>query len=99
MTRRRIPLAGRASWYWSAAALVVSVGIAASGVWIASMAQDVRGLFVALEQNQRAQDDLLAEYSRLLIERGTLASYQNVDRVAERALAMHFPETVERVNP
>ena len=86
-------------WYWPVAAFVVFVGIGGSGVWIASMAQDVRGLFVGLEQNQRRQDELLAEYSRLLIERGTLASYQNIDQLAERALAMHFPEAVERVAP
>jgi cell division protein FtsL len=84
---------------WFAAAVVVYVSVALSGVWIASLGQDVRGLFVALEQNQRAQDALLAQYSRLLIERGTLSSYQNVDQVAEQQLTMRFPELVERVAP
>jgi cell division protein FtsL len=68
-------------------------------VWIAATAQNVRGLFVALQHNQAQQDALLAEYSRLLIERGTLSSYQNVDQIAERQLAMRFPEKVERVSP
>ena len=81
------------------ATCVVYVAIALTGVWIASLGQDVRGLFVALERNQQQQDALLAEYSRLLLERGTLASYQNVDQVAERRLAMRFPEQVERVSP
>jgi cell division protein FtsL len=84
---------------WVVATCVVYVAIALTGVWIASLGQDVRGLFVALERNQQQQDALLAEYSRLLLERGTLASYQNVDQIAERRLAMRFPEQVERVSP
>ena len=84
---------------WVLATCVVYAAIALTGVWIASLGQDVRGLFVALERNQQQQDALLAEYSRLLLERGTLASYQNVDQVAERRLAMRFPEQVERVSP
>jgi cell division protein FtsL len=80
---RRTVLAGRRpTWHWLVGAGVVYVSVALSGVWIASLGQDVRGLFVAIEQNQQTQDALLAEYSRLLIERGTLSSYQNVERVA-----------------
>jgi cell division protein FtsL len=98
MTRSRAVLRPRRpAWHWLFGGAVVYVGVALSGVWIASLGQDVRGLFVAIEQNQRTQDALLAEYSRLLIERGTLSSYQNVDQVAERQLAMRFPELVERV--
>ena len=84
---------------WLAAAGVIYVGVALTGVWIASLGHDVRGLFVAIEQNQQDQDAMLAQYSRLLIERGTLASYQNVDELAERQLAMRFPELIERVAP
>jgi cell division protein FtsL len=54
---------------------------------------------MALEANQQAQDRALAQYSRFLIERGTLSSYQNVDQIAERQLAMRFPDLVERVAP
>jgi cell division protein FtsL len=99
MTRKRATAGRRPAWQWLAAAGAIYVGIAASGVWIAATAQNVRGLFVALQHNQAQQDALLAEYSRLLIERGTLSSYQNVDQIAERQLAMRFPETVERVSP
>jgi len=87
----------RVTWHWVLAAGVLYAAIAASGVGIAATAQNVRGLFVALEHNQDEQDALLDEYSRLLIERGTVSSYQNVDQVAERQLAMRFPETVQRV--
>jgi cell division protein FtsL len=87
-----------ANWRWLAGAILVYVSVAASGVSIAAIAQDVRGLFIALEHNQNEQDALLAEYSRLLIERSTVSSYQNVDELAERQLAMRFPETIERVS-
>ena len=99
MTRRLKSMLRRPTLHWLAAAALTYVGIAISGVLIASMASDVRARFVALEQNQRAQDDLLAQYSRLLIERATLSSYRNVDEVAARQLAMRFPEIVERVSP
>ena len=100
MTRRRTKRGHSApEWHWLAGAAVVYVGVALSGVWIASLGQDVRGLFVAIERNQQTQDALLDQYSRLLIERGTLASYQNVDQLAEAQLAMRFPEVVERVAP
>ena len=98
MTTRRRGVARR-SELWLAAVGAIFFGIAITGISIASFAQDVRSRFVALETNQRAQDALLAEYSRLLIERGTLSSYQNVDQVAARQLAMRFPELVERVAP
>lgn len=99
MTRRRAAAQTRPIWQWFAVAGAIYAGIAASGVCVAAVAQDVRGLFVALAKNQTRQDELLAQYSRLLIERGTLSSYQNVDQAAERQLAMRFPETVERVSP
>ncbi len=99
MTRRRAVVQARPTWQWIVAAGAIYIGIAASGVCVAAVAQEVRGLFVALAKNQNRQDELLAQYSRLLIERGTLSSYQNVDQAAERQLAMRFPETVERVTP
>ena len=102
VTRRRTNAAAvdrQHAVLWLIAAVVVYSAVALSGVWIASLGQDVRGLFVALEQNQQTQDALLAQYSRLLIERSTLSSYQNVDQVAEQQLTMRFPEIVERVTP
>ena len=98
MTRRRSTSQTRPAWKWLAVAGAIYGGIAASGVSVAAVAQDVRGLFVTLAKNQSRQDELLAQYSRLLIERSTLSSYQNVDQAAERQLAMRFPETVERVS-
>lgn len=71
--------------------------VVASGIQVALVSQDVRRLHGALEDAQKAQDEHLAEYTRLLLERGALSAYQNVERLAERELAMQFPENVERI--
>ena len=94
MTRRRAAVPTRPSWQWLAAACAIYIGIAASGVCVAAVAQDVRGLFVALE-NQNRQDELLAQYSRLLIERGTLSSKTSIWQPS----GSWRSETVERVSP
>lgn len=78
------------------AALIIAV---ASGIQVAEQAHQVRKLQGELEVMQRTQDELLAEYSRLLLERSTLAAYQNVERLAEQELGMRFPDTVERLEP
>jgi len=84
---------------WLIAGIVVYVAVAASGVGVASLSQQVRALFIDIERSQEQQDELLSEYSRLLLERSTLASYQNVDQLAEDRLSMRFPELVEPIGP
>ena len=84
---------------WLVVGIGVYVGLAVTGLLIAWSSQSVRRLHVEIEANQSAQDAMLAEYSRLLIERSMVGSFQNVDQVAERQLSMTFPESVERVKP
>ncbi len=93
--QRRRPRSPGPRWLLVGTALYL--GIAATGVLVARSSQEMRTLYLALEQNQGARDDLLAQYSRLLLERSTFSSYQNVDEIAERTLNMRFPEQVERV--
>lgn len=73
--------------------------VVASGIQVARVSHEVRRLHGALESAQRSQDEHLADYSRLLLERSALASYQNVEHLAETELAMQFPDHVERVAP
>ena len=68
--------------------------VAASGVQVASKSHEMRRAYTQLSEEQARRDALLEEYSRLLLERGTLSSYRNVDRIASEALSMHFPEEV-----
>ena len=76
---------------------VLLLAVVASGVQVAYISQEVRRLHVVREKAQHEQDQHLAEYSRLLIERGALSAYVNVERVARDELAMSFPEEVERI--
>ena len=73
---------------------VIFAAAAASGVQVASKSHEMRGAYTRLSEEQGRRDVLLEEYSRLLLERGTLWSYRNVDRIANDALSMHFPEEV-----
>jgi cell division protein FtsL len=83
------------SWFFFG--VLALLGVAASGIQVIGVTDDRRGLFHELTSNQEIQDSLLQEYSRLLLERGTLLSYQNVDRIAQRRLNMRFPEQVTSV--
>ena len=67
------------------------------GVQIAQQSQEMRSVYTQLQQDQLAKDALLAERSRLLIERGALQSYNSVERLAKEKLSMQFPETINRV--
>jgi cell division protein FtsL len=51
-----------------------------------------------MDELQSNQDVLLANYSRLLLERSTLASMQTVEAVATTELQMFFPETIVQVS-
>lgn len=82
-------------YLWLGVLLLAVVG---SGLQVVFATQEVRLLHGELQAAQRAQDEYLAEYSRLLLERSALSAYQNVERLAETELAMQFPETVERLH-
>ena len=77
--------------------LSVLVAAVSSGVMLVRSANTMRELHIELDAAQRAQDNELADYSRLLLERAAIAAYQNVERVARTELEMHFPVNVERV--
>ena len=79
-------------------ASAVYLGIAVTGLYVAAGSQDMRVLFQQMSDNQKTRDSLLAEHSRLLLERGTHSTYQNIDRVAEVQLNMKFPEHPMQVN-
>ncbi len=67
------------------------------GVQISSQSQRMRALYSELQKDQVIQDALLAQHSRLLIERGALSSYHGAERLASEKLGMRFPETITRV--
>ena len=78
-------------------ALAALVGSMFTGISIVDKSNERRALFIKLTDNQNEQDQLLEERTRLLIERGALSAYQNVDRIAIDELKMRFPEGAEQV--
>ena len=77
--------------------LILLLLVTGSGIHVAVVSHEVRELHGELETAQKTQDRYLSEYSRLLLERSALAAYQNVERLAEVELAMHFPKDVEQL--
>ncbi len=82
---------------WLAVGVVAWLGVAVTGVESARQSGVMRDLFQRLSANQQTQDGLLAEYRLLLLERATLVTYRNVERIAVEELGMGFPEQVHRV--
>ena len=78
-------------------ATALYLGIAVTGLYVAAGSQEMRALFQQMSDNQKYRDSLLAEHSRLLLERATYSTYQNIDRIAEERLHMKFPERPELV--
>ena len=79
------------------AALFLAAVVSALQVVMAT--HQLRETHGKLEETRNYQDLLLAEHSRLLIERGALAAYHHVERVAAAELNMQFPDDVERILP
>ncbi len=69
-----------------------------SGLIVVDRAHRVRSLHAQLQEIRVQQDTLLAERSRLLLERGALAAYQQVESDAEQRLAMRFPGQIESLH-
>ena len=82
---------------WMLVGIVAWLSVAVTGVQSARQSGEMRDLFQRLSTNQQTQDGLLAEYRLLLLERATLAAYQNVERIAAEELDMGFPQEVRQV--
>ncbi|XOV84312.1 MAG: cell division protein FtsL [bacterium] len=82
---------------WSALFAVLLGLIVYSGLKTVAAAHEMRGLYGSLTDVQREQDRLLEEHSRLMLERGTLGSMQNIEVVAQTQLGMEFPEQVGEI--
>ena len=79
--------------------VVLFLATVVSGLQVVMATHQVREIHGRLEETRNHQDLLLAEHSRLLLERGALAAYHHVERVAAAELNMRFPDDVERILP
>ena len=75
------------------------VAAVASALQVVMATHQLREIHGKLEETRNYQDLLLAEHSRLLIERGAQSAYHHVERLAARELNMQFPDDVERILP
>ena len=75
------------------------LGVVGSGLLAVDAANEVRVLHGRLQQAADRQDQEVVAYSRLLLERGALTAYQNVERIAVVELKMQFPDTISEVDP
>ena len=85
---------------WHLLAILVIAGLlVSSGLALVRAAQAMRSLHSELDQLQTRQHSLMADYSRLLLERSSFASLQTVETVAAQELRMQFPREIEVVVP
>ena len=85
---------------WHLLAILIITGLlVSSGLALVRAAQAMRSLHSELDQLQTRQHSLMADYSRLLLERSSFASLQTVETVAAQELRMQFPRAIEEVVP
>ena len=79
---------------WLGLTLAVYALVCVTGIGVALKAAEMRALFTHLEDVRSTRDGHLEEYKYLLLERATLKSYQDVERIAVAELDMRFPDEV-----
>ena len=79
---------------WLGVTVLVYALVCLTGIGVALKAAEMRALFTHLEDVRRTRDGHLEEYKYLLLERATIKSYQDVERIAVAELDMRFPDEV-----
>ena len=79
---------------WLGVTVAVYALIGLTGIGVALKAAEMRALVTHLEDVRGTRDGHLEEYKYLLLERATLKSYQDVERIAVVELDMRFPDEV-----
>jgi len=88
---------GARLWSFAGLFIVLVIAILSSALAVVQNADNTRKLYQQLGETQQQQDALLAEHSRLLLERAALSSLQNIEQVAQTELDMEFPEQIGEV--
>ena len=73
------------------------LGVLVSGTMVVNQSKQRQLLYRQAIELREERDLQLAEYSRLTLERGSLSSYQRVQRIASEDLQMDFPDRVTTV--
>ena len=83
--------------FWVVVGVAAYAAAAVTGLQTARQAAELRDMYRQLSEGQQLEDRHLREYRLLLLERATLAGYQNVEPIARDELNMRFPADVVRV--
>ena len=83
--------------FWLFVAIAAYAAATITGLQTARQAAELRGLYRQLSDGQQIEDGQLREYRLLLLERATLAGYQNVEPIARDELNMRFPDDIVQV--
>jgi cell division protein FtsL len=97
---KSVPQSSEINWRtlaWCGLFATLLIIVVFSGLKTVAAAHEMRGLYGSLTEVQREQDRLLEQHSRLMLERGTLGSMQNIETVAQTELGMEFPEQVGEI--
>lgn len=95
-----VPQSNAINWRtlaWCALFATLLLTVVVSGLKTVAAAHEMRGLYGSMAEVQREQDRLLEQHSRLMLERGTLGSMQNIETFAQTELGMEFPEQVGEI--
>lgn len=80
--------------YW----VLLLVGlVTGSAMAVIYVKHESRILFSELRFNQKQQDELLIQWSRLQIQKSTLITQANVEAIARKKIDMVLPETIQIV--
>ena len=77
------------SQFWSA--LLLSVVVAVSGIWVVTAKHQARQLFIELEALNRENDRLQVDWGRLQIEQSTWATHSRIELLARQHLNLGLP--------
>jgi cell division protein FtsL len=85
--------------YLKAGFVALLCSAAVTGLSIVDGAQQMRRLYGELGKMQQEHDAVLAENSRLRLERSSISSLQAIEQIANEQLQMQFPDQIEQVLP
>ncbi|MCY4142478.1 MAG: cell division protein FtsL [Gammaproteobacteria bacterium] len=101
MSAKKTTAKGKSVWLpssmWWVFWVFLLVSVSVTGFLVLNQVRDYQRLDVQLEQLRVQQEELLSEFTRLQIERGSEASLERVVNVATSDMGMKFPTEVVTV--
>ena len=80
----------RPDWLWL---LLLLLAVIASSVLLVYSKHESRKLFAELQKLQQEQDRMNVEWGRLQLEQSAWSTHGSIERLAEKKLGMHIPES------